>query len=359
MVSTPPKSRDDRPDRAHARRTRVVAADAGAAVHAPGEERAVEAQPAELERPARQRLAGGAARVVVLLGDPQLQAGAALAALGVVGGREAGLGDLLDVRVLARSPRRAPPRPPPRRGRARRRGRDASANTAASGPSQALERAQRLDPRPSRARPTRGRAGPRQSISRARPPAVTVPVHAAELLVALQPARRGRARRRSAEARGRGTAPGTSSSKPPSSPRRRPASARAARRSPARDVADGDLAPVGALARRRPPCRRRRPGRRRRTAPRVRSRVPSPSERRCARGRRSRSGCRRRRRSRRRGSRARSAGACVSSSGEVTAAGAGRRVRRRCRRRRSPGGRGLPARRWPRAGDRSRRHAAA
>ena len=83
----------------------VVAPDALAAVDVPAEERAVEPQRAELERRAAQHLAGAAARVVVVLADPQLEPGAALVAVAVVGGREARVGDRAPRRPASSSAR--------------------------------------------------------------------------------------------------------------------------------------------------------------------------------------------------------------------------------------------------------------
>ena len=85
----------------------VVAPDALAAVELPDEERAVEPQLSELDRGAAQHLAGAAARVVVLLADPQLEARAALVAVGVVGRRDARVGQRdRALRVEQRAPGR-------------------------------------------------------------------------------------------------------------------------------------------------------------------------------------------------------------------------------------------------------------
>ena len=90
----------------------VVAPDALAAVELPGEERAVEAQLPELDGGAAQHLAGAAARVVVVLADPQLEPGAALVPVAVVGRRRRA------ARRRGPCPRRraARPRSPRRRG---------------------------------------------------------------------------------------------------------------------------------------------------------------------------------------------------------------------------------------------------
>src|SRR4051812_28315493 len=73
----------------------VVAADALAPLHPPAEERAVEPQAAEVERGAAQDLARAAPRIGVLAGRPQLEAGAQLAVVGVVGRRQQRLDDRL------------------------------------------------------------------------------------------------------------------------------------------------------------------------------------------------------------------------------------------------------------------------
>ena len=318
VVSTPPKSRDDRPDLAHARRTRVVAPDAGAAVHAPEQERAVEPQPPR-SSVGRRRLAGGAARELVLLGDPQLEAGAALVALAVVGGRQRGLGDLGHVRVLAVALERGSPRRRPRRGPRSSRGRDG----------QRRSRRLRAQPRASeRSARSASQSGapqacprwPRQSISRARPPAVDASLHAAELLVALHlRGAAGRAVDREASRR-RERLEGQLEAAVLAGERHRPARERLV--DPGAHVADGDLAPVGVLARRRPRSRRRRPARRRRTAAATALARPLAVQRDAREAEGPVRRCRRTRRSRRRGSRARSAGAWSRAPARSRLAGA-------------------------------------
>src|SRR4051794_32872062 len=92
VVSTPPKS--EMTARSSGMTQHVVAADALVAVDAPGEERAVETQLAEVERRAAQQPAGGAARVAVVLADPQLEPGAPLEPVAVVGGGDARVVDV-------------------------------------------------------------------------------------------------------------------------------------------------------------------------------------------------------------------------------------------------------------------------
>ena len=104
VVSTPPKSQTtariiasacDRRRRRRRAAQDVVAPDALATLHPPVEERAVQALLAEVERRPAQHLARGAAGVVALLGHPQLEAGAALALLGVIGRRQPRVVDLV------------------------------------------------------------------------------------------------------------------------------------------------------------------------------------------------------------------------------------------------------------------------
>src|SRR3954468_5617332 len=80
-VSTPPKS--EITARSSGTPDQVVAPDAAAPFHVPREERAVQPELAEVERRAAEHLARRTARVAVLLADPQLQAGPALAPVGV------------------------------------------------------------------------------------------------------------------------------------------------------------------------------------------------------------------------------------------------------------------------------------
>src|SRR3954452_3498660 len=87
VVSTPPKS--EMTARSSGMTDHVVAADALVAAHVPGEEGAVEPQLPEVERRAAEQPAGGAAWVAVVLSQPQLEAGTALAPIGVVGRRDA------------------------------------------------------------------------------------------------------------------------------------------------------------------------------------------------------------------------------------------------------------------------------
>src|SRR6476660_3455594 len=102
-VSTPPKSEISA--RSSGTTDQVVVADAAAAVHVPGEERAVEPQLAEVERRAAQDLAGRAAGVAVLLAHPQRQAGPALAPVAVVRGGDA---RIVDVQAAGRVEQHAP-----------------------------------------------------------------------------------------------------------------------------------------------------------------------------------------------------------------------------------------------------------
>src|SRR5690242_5659777 len=92
VVSTPPKS--EMTARSSGMADDVVAADALPAVHVPGEERAVEPELAEVERRPAQELAGGPARVAVVPAHPQLESGAALAPVDVVGGGDARIVDV-------------------------------------------------------------------------------------------------------------------------------------------------------------------------------------------------------------------------------------------------------------------------
>src|SRR4051812_7252804 len=71
----------------------VVAAEALATFHPPAEEGAVQPQAPEVERRPARDLAGGAARPAVLV-DPQLEPGAQLAPLAVVGRRQARIDDV-------------------------------------------------------------------------------------------------------------------------------------------------------------------------------------------------------------------------------------------------------------------------
>src|SRR4051794_17608940 len=71
----------------------VVAPEALATLHPPAEEGAVQPQSPEVERRAAGDLAGGTARPAVLV-DPQLEPGAQLAPLAVIGRRQAGIGDV-------------------------------------------------------------------------------------------------------------------------------------------------------------------------------------------------------------------------------------------------------------------------
>src|SRR3954451_16973009 len=87
VVSTPPKS--EMTARSSGMTDQVVAADALVAAHVPGEEGAVEPQLPEAERRAAEQPAGGAARGAVVPSQRQLEAGAAVAPVGVVGRRDA------------------------------------------------------------------------------------------------------------------------------------------------------------------------------------------------------------------------------------------------------------------------------
>ncbi len=153
-------------------------------VHAPAEERAVEPQRAEVERRAADDLAGGAPRVAVVLADPQLEAGAALAAVLVVRGRQA---RLVDAQAAGGAEQRRPGRlrlVAGAAGRADGAQHDAAAVFEPGGRARASSRSA-----PSPGSPHECPRWPRQRTSCA----ADAPVHAAELLVAGHPAGAGRA----------------------------------------------------------------------------------------------------------------------------------------------------------------------
>ena len=191
-------------------------------------------------------------RVVVVLAQPQLEAGAALVALAVVGRRQARIGDLRSgsPRCRARPPRRprrrARRRPPGAGSRARRRALVAEPGATPCGRARSGSQS---------GSPHAWPRWPRQRDLRARPPARTVPRTRHELLVALHPAgsATGRAgelgrRRERLEARGRSRASSPSQRDRPALERRvdRHAQAAERRRLPAR------------VGRRAPPPRERR-----------------------------------------------------------------------------------------------------
>ena len=332
-VSTPPKSRDDRPcglTRGAARRSGPTPVRPSML---PAQERAVQPQRAELERRAAQRLARRAARVVVVLADPELQAGAELAARRRRTSWTAAAPDRTTTASRSPAPSTSAARDRRRRSWPAARARIAPSAPATASPSssQRRHRARQRERVPVRA----PHACPRwPSARRTLGAADARPAHAAELLVALQPPAgelRGGAtaasrRRSSASAwrtrhvaragapsqRSKRTPPAAPSSRARRRPPRRPA--RPAATSPRSKSTASALARGGAR-RRRAPGRRARgrsspaPGRRRRTSP---HREAGPAQRAGAARPRRRSPCARR-------------------SGPIVAG--------RCRRRRSPGGR--------------------
>ena len=313
----------------------VVAADARAALIRQREERAVQAQPAEVERRPAHDLAGGAARVRVVLAGPT-----ARGRRGAGGPRRRrwsrGAGRRSTrVRAGSRLEHGRRRRPPRRRGRGALAGRTAASEEAEVLAEPGADGARERRCGPSPARPTEWPRWPRQS-SRARSPPARSPSRRRGRAARSPPCRR-RARLGRRRQRADGRAP-------------RGVDARSRRSSPAKRLvqrASGSTT----VARSRPldrlPAGRRRPRRRPRRATATGSRpansTASPlAVRLAAAGAPTRASAvdlapagRRRRTSPRRAKPSPAAGRGASCSGPIITAAAAGRPRRRCPRRRT------------------------